>query len=473
MVLYALLAVLLWPACRPGAPPPFVAARAVGARTARALWVVLWLSLALFALTRANRAPGALSGALTDAAAGEPVGLAGLGQARGRACRRARAGRIGATRRRLRHDRGRRFLPRRAARAAIALAIVVAALIWVIGQALGMILATGATDPNSGPLLILLALAYWPAGRLAVPAPRPGECPCARRARTGPRRRHGADRMTPAWLLAAVAALMLAVAAVSAARLLAARPWRRGAVITDTDVAHPLMAVAMAGMLAPGLRTLPDTAWEVIFGLLAAWFAVRVARDARVNGVRALAGGHCAPHLAHSCAMVYMFLAIQATAAGAAGMDGMSGMPGDAGSGGDEPALSHARADLRVHSRWLQHLGSGPALRPAVQPGNCAYVRGRGNDAAGSRARAPRARPAPELGSAALPGPVALRDSVALPGPVALRDSGPQPDPDYEAAVGAGDRSGGEGSFQLSPAVTVGCRVAMGVVMAFMLFIAI
>jgi hypothetical protein len=65
------------------------------------------------------------------------------------------------------------FLPRRAARAAIALAIVVAALIWVIGQALGMILATGATDPNSGPLLILLALAYWPAGAPAVPAPRP------------------------------------------------------------------------------------------------------------------------------------------------------------------------------------------------------------------------------------------------------------------------------------------------------------
>jgi hypothetical protein len=26
-----------------------------------------------------------------------------------------------------------------------------------------MILAGGATDPNSGPLLALLALAYWPA----------------------------------------------------------------------------------------------------------------------------------------------------------------------------------------------------------------------------------------------------------------------------------------------------------------------
>ena len=36
-------------------------------------------------------------------------------------------------------------------------------VIWVVGEAFGMILAGGATDPNSGPLLVLLALAYWPA----------------------------------------------------------------------------------------------------------------------------------------------------------------------------------------------------------------------------------------------------------------------------------------------------------------------
>ena len=42
------------------------------------------------------------------------------------------------------------------------LAVVVALVIWVVGQAFGVILAGGATDPNSGPLLVLLALAYWP-----------------------------------------------------------------------------------------------------------------------------------------------------------------------------------------------------------------------------------------------------------------------------------------------------------------------
>jgi hypothetical protein len=40
---------------------------------------------------------------------------------------------------------------------------VVSLVIWVVGEALGMILASGATDPNTGPLLVLLALAYWPA----------------------------------------------------------------------------------------------------------------------------------------------------------------------------------------------------------------------------------------------------------------------------------------------------------------------
>ncbi len=100
---------------------------------------------------------------------------------------------------------------------------------------------------------------------------------------------------------------MLAVATVSAARIAAARPWRRDAVVVDTDVAHVLMAIAMAGMLSPDLGILPDTAWEVVFGLLTAWFAGRVLAEARRSGIRALAGGHCAPHLVHSGSMLYMF----------------------------------------------------------------------------------------------------------------------------------------------------------------------
>ena len=61
------------------------------------------------------------------------------------------------------------FLPPPLTRGALILALVVAAFIWVFGEAFGQILVGGGTDPNSAPLLALLALAYWP---LATAGPR-------------------------------------------------------------------------------------------------------------------------------------------------------------------------------------------------------------------------------------------------------------------------------------------------------------
>jgi hypothetical protein len=249
--------------------------------------------------------------------------------------------------------------------------------------------------------------------------------------------------MTPAWLLDAVAALMLGVAAVSAARLVAARPWRRGAVVIDTDVAHLLMAIAMAGMLAPSLRTLPDVPWEVIFGLVAAWFAIRVARDAQTNGVRALAGGHCAPHLVHSCSMLYMSLTMTAAAAG---MSGMAGTAGDSG-----PAMTLAYPTLALlfafilvgYSIWDLDQLSGRRYSWATPR---VYLAG----AAGPGA------PAPGLPMLAGADP----GSLVPPSAVAQGDSGTP-------------RASGAAALLLSPAVTIGCRIAMGIAMAFMLFIAI
>jgi hypothetical protein len=42
------------------------------------------------------------------------------------------------------------------------LATVVFAAIWVVVQNFGGILAGGATDPNGGLLVVILALVYWP-----------------------------------------------------------------------------------------------------------------------------------------------------------------------------------------------------------------------------------------------------------------------------------------------------------------------
>jgi hypothetical protein len=58
------------------------------------------------------------------------------------------------------------YLPARATRAIIVLAITVAAALW-LAEGLGGILTGSGTDPNTGPLLALLALTFWPA-----PAPR-------------------------------------------------------------------------------------------------------------------------------------------------------------------------------------------------------------------------------------------------------------------------------------------------------------
>lgn len=164
VILYALLAVLLWPVDPDAPPAPFVAARPVGAALARALWLVLWGSLAYFAVTAANRTAQGLHDMVSGMASGEPGwlaavnrGMAGVLAHRGLAASIVLAVLLTAIAVGI-------FGPRWVARAAVVLAVLVSAVIWVCGQDVGGILAGGATDPNSGLLLGLVALAYWPAG---------------------------------------------------------------------------------------------------------------------------------------------------------------------------------------------------------------------------------------------------------------------------------------------------------------------
>ncbi|HXL94716.1 MAG TPA: hypothetical protein VN969_37800 [Streptosporangiaceae bacterium] len=158
VIIYGLLAVLLWPADREA---PFEAARAVGRRTAQALWLILWTSLAYFALLPASRAPHAISQTISGMVAGEPgwlswidshaaSALSGQGLAASivlsAACGVVALG---------------TYLPSGVARAAVVLAIVVAAALW-LAEGLGGIFTGSGTDPNTGPLLALLALTFWP-----------------------------------------------------------------------------------------------------------------------------------------------------------------------------------------------------------------------------------------------------------------------------------------------------------------------
>ena len=266
--------------------------------------------------------------------------------------------------------------------------------------------------------------------------------------------------MIPSWILDIFAALMLVVAAVSAGRLVVAQPWRQGAqrtALADIDVAHLLMAIAMAGMLTASLQTLPNGAWEVIFAVLTAWFAYRVARDLQVSGVRALAGGHCAPHLIHAAAMLYMFLALTVPTAHGSGMSGMGGAAGTMGTL-SQPFLAFIFALALIgYSIWDLDQLSGPGTS--------------GHYSLAVARTAPAAAVLAGVGAGAGPGAAAMSEPAG-----SLADSAVATEPATASQAQPVDCDGpasGAGRGILAPWVATSSRIAMGVTMAFMLLILI
>jgi Domain of unknown function (DUF5134) len=274
--------------------------------------------------------------------------------------------------------------------------------------------------------------------------------------------------MTPSWILDILAGLMLVVAAVSAARLVAARPWRQPGGERDIDVAHLLMGIAMAGMLAASLTTLPNDAWDVIFAVLTAWFGWRVYRESRGEGARVLADGCHMPHLVHSAAMLYMFVAISAPGAvGSSG--GMSGM-----SGGSSSAMQSLNAPVVafIFALWLMVYavldldrlsgpGHGPGsyfAPPSAVPARAALVGAAAGSAYASLA-------------AASADPAGTDGSVATV-PEQVTGSG-QPPGASDGGAGTGNSASSAHTILPGPKVAAGCRIAMGLTMAFMLIIMI
>jgi len=229
--------------------------------------------------------------------------------------------------------------------------------------------------------------------------------------------------MTPSWILDILAAAMLLVAAASAGRLAVARAWAGSARDADIDVAHLLMGIAMAGMLVASLTTLPNGAWDAIFAVMTAWFGWRVYRESRGQGVRMLADGHRMPHLVHSAAMLYMFVALGTPAA--AGGGGMSGM---GGSGTAMQTLSVPVVAF-IFALWLAVY--------VVLDLDCLSGPGHPHGS--------------YFAARVLAGAAAGTGSVSL----------------------AGSAAGSARALLLSPQVAAGCRIAMGVTMAFMLIIMI
>ena len=240
---------------------------------------------------------------------------------------------------------------------------------------------------------------------------------------------------TPAWILEIFAAVMLLVAEVSAGQLVMARAWpRRDIAGAGIAVSRLLTGIAMAGILVPGLSTLPNGAWEVTFAVMTAWFAWCLGRESRARGA-AVAHGHYVPHLVHSAAMLYVFASLAAPSV--PGTGGMAGMAGWSSSG--LPTL-HAPTLALIFVLLLIAFTVHDLDRRAGVDG---YFHAAG-------------RPLVPAGS-------------ALAAAAAGRASGAGPVPAAESAP----RSARPARLLLSPAVVKGCQVATGVTMAFILIILI
>jgi hypothetical protein len=169
VLFYAVLAVVLWPS--EGSDQPFVAARTVGIAAAKTIWAVVWGVLAVLSLVGSARSPQALHDLVAGMNSGEPGWLAHIDRVSESfflqhgttaavllavVCVLVAVG---------------VYLPPQFTQVTLVAAIAVFAVIWVAVQNFGGILAGGATDPNSGLPVIILALVYWP---LTMQRRRPG-----------------------------------------------------------------------------------------------------------------------------------------------------------------------------------------------------------------------------------------------------------------------------------------------------------
>jgi hypothetical protein len=171
VVLYVLVAVFVWPT--PRREGASVVAASAGGRAGAALGVVVWGTWAVYFVLPHNRTPQGLSHVVAGVAAGEPAwvramdhGLASLLAGRGLAVSLVLALACVAV-----ALAGLVAVPS-LVRAALVVALVLAAGIWLTQDFGGVFTAQG-TDVNSGPLVALLAWTYWPLAPRTPRTPRP------------------------------------------------------------------------------------------------------------------------------------------------------------------------------------------------------------------------------------------------------------------------------------------------------------
>ena len=188
VLLYGLVGLMAWPAPRGRARPHdgAVASPAseslLGLRGGRIVWAALWCGCGALWLAPANTAHGAIGRQIAALAAGEPGWLAHLDQLAGRALSSSGPAQAVALAL-VSAVIGLGPVVSRRASAYLAAGALVSLAFWVVGQDLGGILtAPGgtATDPNAGPLFVLMAVALAPRRGAGAPSPSaPASAPVA------------------------------------------------------------------------------------------------------------------------------------------------------------------------------------------------------------------------------------------------------------------------------------------------------
>ena len=177
-LLYVVIGLLVWPRRTRTVATPVVAGPAtaegpLGARGGKALWAIVWVGMGILWLLPANRAGGMISGAISGAVTGEPGWLAhvqlsvahAFGNGGGSAAIACAV---------LSFVIGLGPLVSRQTTVFLVAGAALALDYWVLGEAFGQLFSGIGTDPNSGPLLVLLALALYPNSAAAASVPDPG-----------------------------------------------------------------------------------------------------------------------------------------------------------------------------------------------------------------------------------------------------------------------------------------------------------
>jgi len=161
-LLYVAIGVLAWPrTAGPAVSGPAAAEGPLGARGGKAVWAVVWSGMGILWLLPANRAGGSISGAIGAAVSGEPGWLAHVQLSVAHALGSGGAS-VAVVCGLLSFVIGLGPVVSRHTTVFLVAGAALALDYWVFGEAFGGVFTGLATDPNTGPLLVLLALAVYP-----------------------------------------------------------------------------------------------------------------------------------------------------------------------------------------------------------------------------------------------------------------------------------------------------------------------